>query len=191
MKTTVTFLRRRSHSGSKRFTSSAAAAGSSRIPAPTWSIASLELDRNHTPVSTEELNTLCKRALIDPGLLSNEATDALRQDLGNMLHMIQQVQDDSTSIERFGKDIMEMEEDPAVWYYDVPRGVTAAPVRDDDDESTSSAAYAETTEEEAAALKSFLQPKMKQRGAHQYFEIVTARRSSGANDVAVTERKDV
>ena len=156
----------------KRPLSSAASSGGSGpfrfIPPPTWAIASLGLDRNHSPVSSEELQTLCKRALLDPCLWSNEETDALRQDLGNMLHMVHKVRDDAR-IEELANDMMaEIGSDS---YYDVPRIVKDAPTREDDDASSELAADAQNV------LKSFLRPSMKQHGVHHYFEIVTGRGS--------------
>ena len=159
----------------KRPLSSAASSGGSGpfrfIPPPTWSIASLGLDRNHSPVSSEELQTLCKRALLDPRLWSNEETDALRQDLGNMLHMVHKVRDDAR-IEELANDMMaEIGSDPSFSYYDVPRIVKEAPTREDDYSSSELAADAQNV------LESFLRPSMKQHGVHHYFEIVTGRGS--------------
>ena len=174
-----------------RLLSSAASGGSSNgpytlrfIPPPTWSIADLELDRSHPPVSNEELRTLCKRALLDPGLMSKEATDSLRQDLGNMMHMIQSVRDDESVDKLANEAIAEMghEQDPAAWYYDVPRGVTAAPTREDEDTSSSTARA-----DAQSVLNSFLRPKMNQQGAHHYFEIVTARGLSTNTKDAIAE----
>jgi hypothetical protein len=139
----------------------------------------LELDRNHSPVSNEELRTLCKRALLDPDLWSKEETEALRQDLGNMLHMIHKIRDDAY-IDSLAKDMMaEIGSEPSFSYYDVPRIVKEAPMRDDDD------APAAATTDAQNVLDSFLRPNMKQQGAHHYFEIVT-----GCDAVASTKGGD-
>jgi hypothetical protein len=130
------------------------------LPPPTWSISSLKLDQQHAPVSEEELSILAKRALIN--LPSDDKsshqldTKQLRQDLGNMIHMIQQVQD-------FATDTAGLTDEHI---YDRPRGVTSAPVR-----RTSS-----TTEEDQEAEQvwdSLLKPKTTPVGAHPYFVIAT------------------
>ena len=133
----------------------------SELPPPSWSIASLELDKQHEPISEEELEVLAKRALIelpqDNVSSPNLDTDQLRQDLGNMLHMVRKVQDfasdDSEALS--GEDI-----------YDAPRGVRSAPVR----------RHGSTEEEDREAeqvWKSLLEPKTSLVGAHPYFVIAT------------------
>jgi hypothetical protein len=125
----------------------------------------LQLDIKHKPVSQEELSVLAKRALIRLPAPDNESSSSsmqkLRQDLGNMLHMIQQVQDfvaDNADEPLTDADI-----------YDRPRGVKAAPVR----RETSAA---EEEEEEASQVwESLLKPKTTAVGAHSYFVIATKR----------------
>jgi len=145
-----------------------------QIPAPTWSIASLQLDQNHEPASQSEFETLCKRALIDPSTVPSPPK--LRQDLGNMLHMIQQIVDDTTitvNHQHTATNSIDLE-DPAV-LYDVPRGVTEAPLRRDD--------AVQTNNNNMQSSSCFVwQPKLKRSGAHQYFEIVTARGRGSEND---------
>lgn len=132
----------------------------SAIPSPTWSIASLELDKQHEPISEKELSVLAKRALIE--LPSDESsskkldTDQLRQDLGNMLHMIRQVQD-------FTADNVELTDEDI---YDRPRGVHSTPVR----------RHGSTVEEDREAelvWKSLLEPKTSRVGARHYFVVAT------------------
>ena len=131
--------------------------GFSQLPEPTWSIASLELDKNHTPVSEEELALLAKRALIDVPS-DPQARGSLRQDLGNMIHMIQTVKDFAADEELTDEDI-----------YDRPRGVTMAPVH----RSTESS---EAEQEEMRQVwDSLLKPKTTNVGAHPYFVIETKR----------------
>lgn len=130
------------------------------IPAPTWSIASLQLDQNHNPVSEEELRKLSKRALID---VSSGGTknDSFRQDLGNMLHMIQQVREFQAK-----QEVQVDHKNGAI--YDCHRGNGApSPVRNDDEDNT-------TEEREAKQVwESFLKPHTIAVGAHSYFIIAT------------------
>lgn len=130
-----------------------------KLPSPTWSISSLQMDQKHEPISREELSVLAKRALISVPLLdSMNRTDALRQDLGNMIHMIRQVQD-------FAAAEKEILSDTDV--YDKPRGVTAAPTRSKD-------CCSALDEKEAKQVwDSFLKPKTTTVGAHAYFAIAT------------------
>ena len=119
---------------------------SSYVPKPTWHIADLQLDVNHPPVSEAELQILAKRALVDVKQLENK--EQLRQDLGNLLHMIDQVS--SASDQEIDHHSM----------YDLPRGVTSAPVRSDDEPSLDDSVY-----------ESYLKPNMKVDGAQEFFEI--------------------
>lgn len=104
-----------------------------QVPPPTWSIASLELHKQHPPISSSELDVLAKRAviLIDPGPLREQ----LCQDLGNMMHMINKVQDfvhvDDQNSNSSGNQSTanHCSDQEATWLYDVPRGVTVAPFR--------------------------------------------------------------
>lgn len=155
-----------------------------QIPAPSWSIASLELDQQHAPAGLADLEKLAKRAVIDMSLLddgdnnnNNNCTaskERLCQDLGNMLHMMEQVQNfnahTATANNATTTDAMD-----AVVLYDVPRGVTEAPCRDDDNDSNDDSSLTMS----AAVRASLLEPKMTRVGAHQFFEIVTARQRGG------------
>jgi len=131
------------------------------IPAPTWSIHSLQLAESHPPITTEELLVLARRAVLDPSQL--DATK-LCHETANMLHMIRAVSfvvpnsnQNNTVTPLSTADL-----------YDVPRGVTAAPVRTDKEPSRDE-------QEMKHVWKSLLQPKTKRVGAHSYFGIVTAR----------------
>ena len=126
----------------------------SLIPTPTWSVDSLELGKKHPPVSQQELQQLSKRALLDTRHLP---VSELRQDLGNMLHMIRQVQSFQPSEELSDVDL-----------YDVPRGVKATPLRKDDKEGDK-----RNVKEEKQVWESFLKPKTTSVGAHSYFVIAT------------------
>lgn len=125
-----------------------------RLPPPTWSVKSLGLDRDHAPIDKEELAVLAKRSLL---LVDDD--DDMRQQVGNMQHLLEQV-------------VMEGSEDKSYdveQLYDAPRNVSEAPVRrsstdhsTDDDEATSENVY-----------ESLLKPKTTRVGGHSYFEIVT------------------
>ena len=119
------------------------------LPKPTWKLADLELDRDHPPVSIQQLDLLSRRALINVQDL--EQKDQLRQDLGNLLHMIDQVSSFHTA------DVLEDAD-----LYDVPRGVTSAPVRDDTEQQSSDNNTIE-----------YLRPKLKVDGGQEFFEIQT------------------
>jgi len=149
--------------------------GDDLVPPPTWSIASLELDKQHEPlISDEEFRRLAKLALLDVRKLP---VDRLKRDLSNMMHMIRQVQsfqtegDEDEDFDQYGVDL-----------YDVPRGVTSAPLRrhgNDDDvgETTTSAASDDHREESDRVWESLLKPKTTLVGAHSYFAIATGKRS--------------
>jgi hypothetical protein len=143
------------------------------IPAPTWSLQSLELSQTHTPISDQELSRLTKRAVIDlTAITSSKAS--LAQDLGNMMHMIEQVQAPLS--------YTEMEHLTDADIYDVPRGVTAAPVRREQD--TTADATTMTSSSSSSLPKahqrpewwdSLLKPKTTTVGAHSYFAVCTQR----------------
>ena len=160
------------------------------IPEPTWSIAELGLTPDPEkvpPISDEELQKLCKRALLHftPEELESSS---IRQDLANMMHMINQLQE-------FHDDNLEGDIDTDmdhVMIYDHVRGVTSAPLRDDpivttggsgDDDAEVVQAKAKEEEYDAHQAKqvweNMLQPKTIRRGGgHEYFSIVTQRNKS-------------
>jgi Asp-tRNA(Asn)/Glu-tRNA(Gln) amidotransferase C subunit len=155
------------------FTTEAPAASSATkkltIPDPTWSVASLQLDKAHPPASVEELHVLAQRATLDMCRLDDATRNKLCQDLGNMLRMIEHVQENDPAT---AQSEIKTPMDP-VDLYDVPRGVVAAPFRDEDDRTQD-----ERNDEEKAMAQSvrnsFLEPKMRWVGGHQYYEIVTS-----------------
>jgi hypothetical protein len=127
------------------------------IPPPTWSLQDLELSSSKEPVSMQELERLARKSLLDVSKL--EDTDALRRDLSNMLHCLEQVRDTELP------DLTDEE------IYDVPRGVTAALLR-----NSSTDDFKEEEKEEAKQIwDSLLKPKAKSRGAHSYFSVITKR----------------
>lgn len=128
------------------------------IPEPTWSLQDLELSSSTgEPVSMQELERLARKSLLDVSKLKD--TDALRRDLANMLHCLEQVRE---------VNLPNLSDEDV---YDVPRGVTAAPLR-----SATTDAFAEEEEKEAKQVfESLLKPKTMQRGAHAYFSVVTKR----------------
>ena len=124
------------------------------IPEPTWSIKDLQLSSSKDPVSMEELERLAQKTLLDVSKLQDP--NSLRKDLANMLHCLEQVRDVSLP------DLSDAE------VYDVPRGVTAAPLRNSRD------VWREEEQKEAKQVwKSLLKHKIVQRGAHSYFSVVT------------------
>lgn len=132
-----------------------------KLPEPTWSISDLELSKQHEPISEEELQQLAKRALLDMDQLEDAQRQQLRQDLGNLMHVIEQVQSfDHGDSELTDADI-----------YDKPRGVTVAPLREDETEQD------EQLDETAKKVwDSFLEPNTTKKGAHSYFSIDTKRK---------------
>lgn len=147
------------------------------IPKPTWSISSLQLHEPHPPASMEELQILAKRSILDLRQFNDETKRQLCQDLGNMLHMMKQVQNFQSTTTTALSDMKDC--DPNV-IYDHPRGVTEAPFRIDDDSATKLRPYTVNHEKEdevrlsQLVRESYLEPKMKRVGGHQYFEIITA-----------------
>ncbi|CAB9523346.1 expressed unknown protein [Seminavis robusta] len=129
------------------------------LPKPTWSVKDLELTKQHLPISNKELEKLAKRALLDLDQLDAKTREELRQDLGNMMHMIEQIQ--SLQLD---ENVALSEED----IYDRPRGVTSAPLRDANERE-------DTLETTNNLWASFLQPKTTKFGAHDYFSIETKR----------------
>lgn len=140
------------------------------VPPATWSIAKLGLQEQHES-ATIDVEVLCRRACLEP-------QPDLRQDVANMMHMLQQVSTASSSSREYAKAIelaIDGSEDSvgaaeaAAAIYDRPRGVTAAPV------VTVSPSNAET--EPIAWLETLRRTSMKRVGGHYYFEMET--RSKG------------
>jgi Asp-tRNA(Asn)/Glu-tRNA(Gln) amidotransferase C subunit len=138
-----------------------------KIPEPTWSVSSLQLHESHAPTSMDELNTMAKRSVLDLRHLTDETKQQLCQDLGNMLHMMKQVQNFQVT-----SDDGELN-DP-VTLYDTPRGVSEAPFRMDDGKLTTStknntnATDLEEYNISQSVRESYLEPKMTRVGGHQY-----------------------
>ena len=142
------------------------------IPDPTWSVASLQLHENHPPASMEDLQVLAQRSALDIHRMDDATRRQLCQDLGNMLHMIEHVQEKDSISSHSEKDTLT---DP-VALYDTPRGVVAAPLRDD----TTPDPHDDAEEKMAQSVRaSFLEPKMRRVGGHQYYEIVTSSLQDG------------
>lgn len=140
-----------------------------QLPDPTWSVADLELSKQHEPVSDDYLHTLARRALLDLDQLDPAARQQLRQDLGNMMHMIEQVQSFQHNSNYENSDL----DEAAI--YDKPRGVSAAPLRDDSDSSGAAAAEQQLEEMSQKVFDTFLKPKTTKVGAYNYFSIETKR----------------
>ena len=131
---------------------SSAAIAKSFVPKPTWSIKDLKLTDQTDPVSQEELQILAKRSLLDVQAIGDDTQ--LRQDLANMLHCLNQIQSVPLKVMT------------AAEIYDVPRGVSKAPLRTR--ESTAS-----ETAEANHVFKAFLQPKTIKQGSYDYFAVIT------------------
>ena len=101
------------------------------------------------PSLLAELQTLAKRALLD--ISDNKK---IRQDLATMIHFLRQ-------LGRVKGRTM-----TACDIYDIPRGVTKAPLR-------TGVATPNETKEAKQVYKSLLQPKTIQQGGHEYFSVVT------------------
>ncbi len=110
-------------------------------------------------MSQAEIEILAKRALIDLDEIDAQEQHQLRQDLGNMMHMIHQISEFSCP---------EMNSLTDADIYDAPRGVTETPVR----QASSKPSPSEEQQAEQVWV-SYLKPKTKQVGAHSYFEIAT------------------
>jgi hypothetical protein len=142
------------------------------IPAPTWSIESLQLNQSHKPASMEELHLLAKRSVLDLRRFDEKSRNQLCQDLGNMLHMIENVKGGDKNSASSSENIVI---DP-VELYDIPRGVSEAPFRDDDKDTINDHEKNTNDDEQysRSVRESFLEPKMKRVGGYQYYEIVTS-----------------
>jgi hypothetical protein len=151
------------------------------IPEPTWSIASLELDQQHTPVTRSELERLAKRAVIDLSLLDSKddqlGIPQLCQNVGNMMHMMNQVQE-------FVETIASNDSMSAETLYDAPRGITLPTTSTSSENATSDGDWPDR-DVSLAVRQSYWGPRLKRVGGHEYFEIVTARKVHNDEDLNV------
>jgi hypothetical protein len=152
------------------------------ISSPTWSIKDLELTSTHPPLPQEELERLARLVLIDINNDNNDDDlDSLKQDLGNMIHMIQHVTEYDGKNKHAGdisiaSDEQNDENDPTYGrdpgsIYDAVRGVKSIPLRKgiDDDPLQEG-----DTNQAQEVWDNFLQPKTINRGGgHAYFAIET------------------
>jgi hypothetical protein len=154
------------------------------FPQATWSVESLQLHKNHNPISYNELTVLAKRAVIDINTLESKQCIQLQQDVGNMLHMIEQVMiSDIKEENNTGMSILQQQKDTLTTsdLYDTPRGVHAVPLRDDDatnDNSTNSKELQQIYKEYETVWTSYLQPNTKRIGSHNYFVIASSATTS-------------
>jgi hypothetical protein len=148
------------------------------LPEPTWSVQDLQLESS-TLISEEELHKLSRRSL----LLFSKAqleSSTLRQDLSNMMHMINQLQSfqDEKDTGKQGTMPLELSD---VEIYDAVRGVTSAPLRSsdrggDDDEYDTQQQKHHQQQKHQQVWDKLLRPKMiRKGGGHEYFSIVTSR----------------
>lgn len=148
------------------------------VPQPTWSVQDLELTSTHVPITQQELEKLARLVLVDMSANSSDGddktTDSLKQDLGDMIHMIQHVTDCQESI---GKGVTDARnnknDDPtaSAAIYDTARGVRGIPLRkviEEDPLQAQDASQAQVISE------TVLHSKMVRRGGgHEYFAIET------------------
>lgn len=157
--------------------------GKKRIPQPTWSIQDLALTTSHPPISQKELERLARLALIDvSGNINNnngDNLDLLKQDLGNILHMIQHVTEyeyqqstgNATIDTRNNRGDDSDDAMCSARIYDTVRGVKAIPLRKGIEDDSFQAEDALQAQE---IWKHLLQPKTIRRGGgHIYFAIET------------------
>ena len=140
----------------------------SYIPEPTWSIKSLELDFKHAKLPPDQVQRLAHLALLDLDqlLLPNSKND-LEQDLGNMMHMVEQVSDFVK--DPSNKELFTIPQVDDAFQYDYVRGVTSAPYR-----SVQAPPDAQDLEDAARVWGTYLEPSTTlQGGSHQYFSIST------------------
>ena len=130
------------------------------IPEPTWSVASLQLDRDHEPIPRDELDKLARRALIR---VDDSNATQLQQDVGNMMYLLSQVV--SHAKEEDDDEHSTTDTDDG-GIYDVARpGTPCTPL----------CRETQTEEDEAMKIvwKSQLEHKTVSVGAHRYFAIQT------------------
>jgi hypothetical protein len=152
------------------------------VPRPTWSVQDLELASTHSSITQKELERLARLVLLDVSPNSSNCDDrtldSLKQDLGNMLHMILHVEGHDYQ-ESKGSDIVctrvnnDDGTDPTVSaaIHDTVRGVKEIPLRKEIEKDPLQAqddANARVTSGEN------LHTKMVRRGGgHKYFAIKT------------------
>ncbi len=153
------------------------------IPEPTWSLEDLELTSTHTAIAEEELERLGRLVLLDVSenrsTSKDEMIDSMKQDLGNMLNMIQRVtvhdyQESKSDCMDYasGSDLEENNiQSASAATYDSVRGLTTMPLRK---ESELDPLQAEDASQSRDILEKTLQTKMIRRGGgHKYFAIKT------------------
>ena len=152
-----------------------------RIPQPTWSVQDLELTSTHLPISQKELERLARLVLIDVSGNSNNNDDnnlnSLKQDLGNMLHMIQHVTEydyqlpTGKSVAGSRNDYSDDDLTCSARIYDTVRGVKTIPLRKGIETDPLQERDATQAQE---VWEDFLRPKTIRRGGgHVYFAIET------------------
>jgi Asp-tRNA(Asn)/Glu-tRNA(Gln) amidotransferase C subunit len=145
------------------------------LPEPTWSVQQLQL-KSLTLISEEELQKLSRRSLL---LFSKTQLESstLRQDLSNMMHMINQLQSFQNEKDTDQQGALLPLELSDVEIYDAVRGVTSAPLRssdrvDGDEDDTQQ----QQQQQHQQVWDKLLRPKMiRKGGGHEFFSIVTSR----------------
>ena len=150
------------------------------IPDPTWSLQNLELTSTHTAVPQQELKRLARLVLVDVSKnFEDEIIDSMKQDLGNMLKMIQHVTMRDCQ-ESMGDDIdnlngidLDGKPDPTgnATIYDTVRGLRAMPLRK---VINLDPLHAKDAPQALDILGKTFDAKMVRRGGgHKYFAIKT------------------
>lgn len=153
------------------------------VPQPTWSVQDLELTSTHVPITQQELDRLARLVLVDMSENSSnsddETIDSLKQDLGDMLHMIQHVTEHDCQ-EIIGKDVADArynnnddKDEPtgSATIYDTTRGVRGIPLRKGIEEDP---LQAQDASQAQVISETVLHSKMVRRGGgHEYFAIET------------------
>jgi len=145
------------------------------IPKPTWSVDDLELASTHVSVSQLELKRLARLVLVDVSndINNSNTVGTIRQDLGNMLHMIQHVTEENDAAAT--KDRFHIHKDhTGATIYDIVRGVKYVHLRNTKEEDR---LQLQDSIQARAVWERFLQPALIRRGGgHEYFSIETAER---------------
>jgi len=150
------------------------------IPKPTWSIADLEMARTHSPITQHELERLARLLLVDKSAQIDdryvESIYNLKQDLGDMIHMIQHITQKNIFKDRsdnLKENNFDEEDNPTGndRIYDIVRGVRGIPLRE---VSLKESLQGEDNVEAQAVWNEKVQTKMIRRGGgHIYFAIET------------------
>lgn len=164
------------------------------IPAPTWSMTDhLPLGVRQQPLPLDQWHALCRRAGVWPGSAEEENDNnnnlQLRQNLGNWMHLVEQVlhfreeeeegSDDgaangpTTTLPR-SSPLVDDSDAAVRWTYDLPRGLDGIhPMGDtgNDDENEDDSEHESLVSDRVR--ESLLRHRAVQLGGHSYFAVRT------------------